>query len=103
MTSLQAHKRLLVLEAELQRGQFAADVSALRKELNEARRQIRSFGALAAVTAAAIAAISGLRRGGGHAPAKRSLISRLWSGAGFIISIWSTVRSALPAHSSRSA
>lgn len=95
LTPLQARKQLLVLEAEVQRDQFCADLEALSDGVNGLARKASSYGSMASVAALVAGGMSAFRgrKTEGQKPSK---LSRFISLAKWATSAWLMVRSKTP-------
>lgn len=87
LTVLDARKRLLVLEAELQRGQFGADLGTLGTTVGEVTQQLRRFGAVATGAAVLVGGLSAMRRKA-SADRQPTVLSRIFSGIRLAASLW---------------
>jgi hypothetical protein len=93
---LEARKQLLLAESELNRVRLLEEWSGLNDEVHRLTRQVRSVGALASLTTAAIAAVSAWRlssSGPENGKGKSSWIATLLNGVRMGASLWVALKS----------
>ncbi|HAM71407.1 MAG TPA: hypothetical protein DCM86_07165 [Verrucomicrobiales bacterium] len=94
MNRLEARKRLLIAESELQRAQVAVEAAAVVTRLREFADQGRSALSPTRLVAGLVEAIAGLRRPDPGLPAGASggWGAAAVQGLGFLWTLWRTVR-----------
>ncbi len=90
---LEARKRLLVAESDLNRAQLAGEWGALTAGVRTLTDRAKSFGSIASAAAVLVAGLAAFRRGqGADADVKPSWGQTLLKGAGLISTLWLAFR-----------
>ena len=95
VNQLEAHKKLLIAESELNRAQLIQDVTALRQDVGALTRRAKSMASIAAAVAALVTGVLAVRR---RKPAavtspKPSWLQGALKGASLVSNLWHSFRS----------
>lgn len=96
MSSLEARKKLLIAEIELERAQFLADMASVTTGVRTLADRAFSLGSIASVGTLLVAVLAAFRRRkplSVSAAAQPSWFPLAVKGAGLITSLWSAFRS----------
>lgn len=95
MKALEARKRLLIAQAEMQRVEIRQDLEVIRSNLHQLGARAKSVTTIITVAQAAMAALSFFRRRTMPARGnnKSLMLSRILGGARVAFSLWQTLRS----------
>ena len=99
LTPLEARKRLLLAESELNRAQLVQELVAISVGVRTLTDRVKSFGSIASATALLVTGIAALRRGKvGHTNGKPSWLQMIRRGVGLVSSLWPVLRAKRPDH-----
>ena len=94
LTPLQARKRLLLAESEMNRAELAGDMADLAAEVRALSARAKTIGVIASSATAILAALAAFRRKKpASANVKTSWLLTILKGAGLISSLWMAFRS----------
>jgi hypothetical protein len=95
VNQLEAHKKLLIAESELNRAQLIEDMTALREDVSELARRAKSMTSIAVVAAALVTGVVAVRRRKPADPAnpKPSWLQGALKGASLVSNLWHSFRS----------
>ena len=99
MNPLEARRRLLVAESELNRTQLVQELVAMTVGVRTLTQRVKSFGSIASTAALVVTCLAALRRGkGGRSYGKPSWFQMIRKGAGLVASLWPAIRAKRHVH-----
>jgi hypothetical protein len=93
LSPLEARKRLLIAESELNRAHLTRDMATLAAGVRQFRDQAGTLGTTVSSSVKVVAGLSALRRGrSAEKGAKRSWLKTIFKSAGLISILWRELR-----------
>jgi len=92
MKALEARKRLLIAESDLNRAKMAEDLAVVKAGLHSYSGRVKSIGVIASSVAGIVAGLAALRSRKAKNEGKLSWMNMILKAAGLVSSIWLAIR-----------